>query len=304
MLTTAFREQKPSRDQLQVMLGRLQSKLDAVEATIDHVNDNLPSSISDYVQTLESKFNNTKDQTKADVENYINGMYECMKDETGSGTGCKQFTGSTDSTIASLLGESNAFAQSAIFSYLTQANGGYIDSLRSEANRLRDEISQIYSLLGEASPYLGGLTDSSLLSVANLTNEYKSDQWLQFEYNSASSSNSQTDSSSFSSSSSSGGFGGFFFGGSGSSYSQTQTSSHAYKLATSNLTVKGELLKVNIKRPWFRPEIFSDPGLTFVSITVYHHCSILHWQSIHEHDSCFLLTKALHSQQESISTCI
>ena len=267
IMTAAFREQRPSRDQLQIMLGKLQSRLDAIEATIDYVN-HIPSSVSSYIHALIANFNTTKSKTKADVQSYIDSMYKCMTDKTGIEDDCKRFGGGTDSTIKSLLSEANAFARSAIFSYLSQPNGGYTDSLRSEANRLKGEMSRIYSLLGEASPYLGGLTDASPLAIANLTDEYKDDQWLQFEYNSASSSSRQDDSYEYSSSSTSGGFHFFFFGGGGSSYSQSEERTHEYALATANLTVKGELLRVNIKRPWFKPEIFDDPGLTYVSITI------------------------------------
>ena len=189
-----------------------------------------------------------------------------MTDKSGVGKQCKTFEGSIDSTLTFLTNKSNTFASSASFSYLTQANGGYIDSLRSEANRLKGEMSRIYSLLGEASPYLGGLTDATPLAIANLTDEYKDDQWLKFEYNSASSSSRQDDSREDTTFSVGGGFRHFFFGGDMSYSSKSEERTNEYKLAKADLTVKGEILRVNIKRPWFKPEIFDDPGLKYVSM--------------------------------------
>lgn len=42
-------------------------------------------------------------------------------------------------------------------------------------------------------------------------------------------------------------------------------------MMNSHLRVKGELLRVNIKRPWFKPELFEMPGITFVS----HACTLI-----------------------------
>ena len=221
------------------------------------------TTVTTNVNTLNGSFNNAKSTAKTDIETYIDKMYTCMMEASGSGTDCKAFSKSSDAAIASLLKASHAYTRREIVSYFA-ADGGYISSLESEANHLKDEISRIQALLVEASSFIDGL--SSHISVANITDEYKSDQWLQFKYDSTSSSSSQDSSHSFSSSSSGGGFGGFFFGSSGSSYSRSEEQTHENKLAKCNMTVKGELLRVNIKRPWFKPEIFDEPGLTYVSI--------------------------------------
>ena len=258
-----FREQKLSRDQLQIILGRLQSKLDTVDATIKHVKSTgNTAKVTANVNTLNGTFNTAKTTAKTGIENYIGNMYKCMMEASGSGTDCKAFSKSSDAAVASLLKESHAYTRREIFSYFV--DGGYISSLESEASHLKDEISRIQALLVDASSSIDGL--SSHISVANITDEYKSDQWLQFKYDSTSSSSSQESSHSFSTSSSGGGFGGFFFGSSGSSYSRSEEQAHENKLAKCNMTVKGELLRVNIKRPWFKPEIFDEPGLTYVSI--------------------------------------
>ena len=58
----------------------------------------------------------------------------------------------------------------------------------------------------------------------------------------------------------------FFFFSAGGSYSYNKnTHDYSQKLASASLKAKGELLRVNIKRPWFKPEIFDIPDLTYVS---------------------------------------
>ena len=269
MIIVPFREQRPSRDQLQLMLGKLQSRLDAVESSINFVNniqsDSDSASIRQHLENLKNNLNGIKGDAKDNVKDYIRSMYQCMTDETGVGEQCKALKNSINSTLASLVDEANAFASLETFSYLIQANSGYINSLTSEANRLKNEISRINSLLGEASSYLGGLTEAAPLAIANLTDEYKDDQWLQFDFSSTSANTEQDDSHEYSKAYGGGGFHFFFFGGGSSSNSESEKKTHAYKLAKADIAVKGELLRVNIKRPWFKPQVFDDPGLNFVS---------------------------------------
>ena len=234
-----------------------------MQATIDHVKSHIPDAVTQYVTNLNTTLTSSKSTVKTNVQQYIDDMYKCMMDETGQGSDCDTFNESSTTALKSLLNQSNAYTRKEFLSYMTKTNGDYVNSLEKEASQLKDEISRIRFLLTEASPSIDSL--SSHISVANITNEYKNDQWLQFEYDSKSSSSSQDDSHSFSSSSSSGGVDGFFFGSSSSSYSQTEERDHEYKLSKSDMKVKGELLRVNIKRPWFRPEIFHEPGLTYVS---------------------------------------
>ncbi len=252
------------------MLGKLQSRLDATETTITFVQEiKTGSDVHRYVNDLKDRFDFLKQQASANVTSHLNMMYTCMIDNTGTGPECKKFQKNAKPTINSLVAQSDEYASSEFLRYLTEPNGNYIESLKNEANRLKDEMSRIYSLLGEASPYLGGLIDASSLAIANLTNEYKDDQWLQFEYESSDSSSKTDDTHTTSSSSTGGGAHFFFFGGGGSSSSSSDERTHENKLAMANISVKGELLRVNIKRPWFKPEIFDDPGLTYVSCVLY-----------------------------------
>ena len=252
------------------MLGKLQSRLDATETTITFVQEiKTGSDVHQYVNDLKHRFDFLKQQASENVTNHLNMMYQCMIDNTGTGPECENFQKNAKPTINSLVAQSNEYASSEFLRYLTEPNGNYIESLKNEANRLKDEMSRIYSLLGEASPYLGGLIDASSLAIANLTNEYKDDQWLQFEYESSDSSSKTDDTHTTSSSSTGGGAHFFFFGGGGSSSSSSDERTHENKLAMANISVKGELLRVNIKRPWFKPEIFDDPGLTYVSCVLY-----------------------------------
>ena len=238
---------------------------------IDYVVDRIPpdGDVAGYITKLNANLTNAQTAAKSKLQEFLDKMYECMIDKTGNGTHCQEYEKDKLDTINSLVAEADSYVSAESIGVLTKTDGMYVQSLKQEADHLRDESSKIYSLLGETSPYLGGIIDSSPLAIANLTDEYKDDEWLQFEFNSAESYHrSDDDKESVSIASN---FGGhfLFFGGSSSYSSQTDTHAHEEKLALSNLKAKGELLRVNIKRPWFKPEVFDDPGLTYVSCIVH-----------------------------------
>ena len=136
---------------------------------------------------------------------------------------------------------------------------------------LDDEISELRSLLSTAP------SSSLAASLVDNTVSDPNDRWLSFEYNSQSTSIEQIQSSSYSVY---------------SSYSSSYTSSNSYNwwsnsdssrsssysagsstldsLTNSSIVVKGKILKVSIQRPWFRPDIFKNTRIGFVSVHAYY----------------------------------
>ena len=104
------------------------------------------------------------------------------------------------------------------------------------------------------------------------------DKWLSFSYSSASDSTEETYSTyqSYTASYSTSSAGNWWAsqGSAGSSSTSTTTSTSSSdsgssvmnSVSNSNIVVKGKLLKVNIQRPWFRPDLFSNARLGLVSI--------------------------------------
>ena len=124
---------------------------------------------------------------------------------------------------------------------------------------------RLYTMLGEMDPLTGGILDADQLAIANLSDTYKNDNWLQFSFDSNSMDERTEESSSYQLTTVSGGVHFLFFHISGSHTHSKQTSHFEQQLAQSKMKAKGKLLRVNIKRPWFKPEIFEDPTLNFVS---------------------------------------
>ena len=150
------------------------------------------------------------------------------------------------------------------FLWNTGNKDSYIQYLKGQKDKLIVQQDKLYSMLGEMDPLMGGILDADQLAIANLTDTYKDDNWLEFSFDSTSDYAHTDQSSSYESISSSGGLHLFFFH-IGGSYTHTKQTSHFdQQLASSQMKARGKLLRVNIKRPWFRPEVFEDPQLNFV----------------------------------------
>ena len=135
---------------------------------------------------------------------------------------------------------------------------------------LDDEISELRSLLTTAP------SSSLAASLVDNTVTDPNDRWLSFEYNSQSTSVEQIQSSSYSvyssySSSYTSSNSYNWWSQSDSSYSSSYSagSSTLDSLTNSSIVVKGKILKVSIQRPWFRPDIFKNTRIGFVSVHAY-----------------------------------
>ena len=137
-----------------------------------------------------------------------------------------------------------------------------------------DELSDLRALLTTATT-----TSSLASSLINQNLIDPNDNWLSFEYNSQSESDESLQrsqysvySSSVKSYASSGSYSWWgrtgSYSGSSSSASSSGSSSEGSafnSLTKANITVHGKILKVSIQRPWFRPDIFKNGRLGFVS---------------------------------------
>jgi hypothetical protein len=143
-------------------------------------------------------------------------------------------------------------------------------------NLIEDELGDLRALLTTAS------TTSSLASSLVTQNFVDpNDNWLSFEYSSQSESEEALQTSQYSAYSSSvksyqssASYSWWHQTGSyqGSSSSTSSSSSDSKgssfnSLTKANLTVRGKILRVSIQRPWFRPDLFKNSRLGFVSCT-------------------------------------
>ena len=245
------------------MYGRIISKSHAIEAMIDAVRQ---SDLTSEVEGSKQKYEKLQESAKTNIAKYIKKQYKCLNDSTGAKNECLAYDQLRESLIEILHDESLAFSSYQNMNYYknNQSKTQYINYLQREKSALDAQGLRIQALLGDTGPYLGGFLDSSTLTVANVTDARKDDQWTQFEFNRDLYQKSTSQKSKSESVTSQWSFNWFFVGGSGEYSHHRSTSSYRDQILESNMQVKGEFLRVTIKRPWFKPEVFENPEFTYV----------------------------------------
>ena len=241
------------------MYGRIISKSHAIEEMIKAVEQ---SDLTSEVEGSKRKYEKLQESAKKNISKYIEKQYKCLDDSTGAKNECLAYDQLRESLIEILHNESLAFS-----SYQNMKNNQsktqYINYLQREKSALDTQELRIQALLGDTGPYLGGFLDSSILTVANVTNA-RDDQWMQVEFNRDLYLRTTSQKSKSDSVTTQWGNNGLFVSGSvGFSYHRN-LGSYRDQILKSNMQVKGEFLRVTIKRPWFKPEVFENPEFTYV----------------------------------------
>lgn len=248
--------QRPSRDQLQQMLGRVLSKQNAVNAMIEAANSQ--KNLADI-----SSLNDARSHANETVRDTMDQRYRCLVNGDGQNQICQDFRTKQAEAILAIHEEADSFTNYQTIVYNVKSKSNYIAALRKQISVFEEQERQIHALLDVSIPFLGQILDNSNLYVANLTEAYRDDQWLRFSFNSEQYHLEQDTEKTSLSTSSSWKVGGFFFGASHSSSYHKDTAHFHKEFSQSHLSAKGELLRVTIKRPWFRPDLFQDPDFDF-----------------------------------------
>ena len=181
---------------------------------------------------------------------------------------CKNLTNDTGKAVDITFTKADVNLQYQSTAFALNSGNGSNSFLQSRVSTLRHELAELEDELKRTEPYLGPVIGDTqdLNQLRNETEQNLDDEWLQFQYNSESESTSSSrDSSSLNVATGlSVGVPGMSFG-LGFNMGKGDTD---LKMAISKTSVKisGELLRVTIKRPWFKPSIFEDESLYFVSI--------------------------------------
>ena len=254
------------------MSGKVRAKIGAIDAMM-----NATRSSNTNVNNLKTSYSNLQMESKRNITTYLQEELQCVADSTGRGRNCVSYDTSRDDIIQGLAEEAEMFATYQHVNYYYQFYDSYIKSLQNEKNKLETQLQSIESLLGEATPYLGGLLDATPLEVASLQDTYRDREWLQFEFDSSQFEEQKDAESTSESITADMGFHILFFHVGGSYSYNKDTTYNSDQLAQSRMRVKGEMLRVNIKRPWFKPELFDNPELDYVSFIklVYVECIII-----------------------------
>jgi hypothetical protein len=181
--------------------------------------------------------------------------------DTGSADSCEIMSNQSAVLLSALRKEAEAIAHYGSYNKRTNI----VDVLNDIKSKLETKKNNILSALREVNPLLGSIVKSNPDVIESVINSRKEDQWLQFEFDSK----EMEENSKFTSIRTRSEFKtsrrGWF-----SKSSTTRIKTYSYEkfeseMDQADLKAKGKLLRVNIKRPWFKPEVFDERKLNFVS---------------------------------------
>ena len=258
MFIHTIRELKLSADQINVLITYLEIRKTILSAMINFTC-NTTGALDGSGQISEIGGN---------VTSLMEQRCQCINNG-GTGTYCLNFL----QGISSLNKGTDSTAFSAIA-------GKGLDALEGNPNAIQSEIDDINRKLDSLESELSGVGyDLPGFATAPLGPQpTPDDDWFQFDYNSKTerekveASSQQTSASldvSYKSKS------GFSFGGSGSYSKQTQDNFNSF--SSDDVRVSGELLRVSVQMPWFRPELFNEKKLTLVRTICINNNNIIHY---------------------------
>ena len=200
----------------------------------------------------QTEYNNSTNAVGTNVTDLMRARCDCFK-KGNTGTECESYTAG--------LGTLNGVASTSAINYLVYQGfaslAGNPDAINREIEKIDAELSSLGDDLNDAG---FGLPEISSVPVG--PQPAAADNWLQFDYNSKTEDQreeSETTSTSF----------GYDFGSSfnifsvSGSYSRS-TSDQFSSFKSTEVRVAGELLRVTVQMPWFRPEIFREKRFTLV----------------------------------------
>lgn len=253
------------------MLGRVNAKLNVIDQMIEfYTSSDHGDPINSYATHLNQTFATYQNQLPEKVTSYLKAQLTCMYDsmshpDESHVPGCDDYDSKSDDLLKSLSEEATAMADREDYLLNPSRKEDYLKYLNNQKSDLNGQRERLFTMLGEMDPFTGGILEADQLAIANLSDTYKGDNWLQFSFDSSAMYENTQESSSYELTTASGGIHILFFHIGGSYTHSKQTSHFQQHLAQSRMKAKGKLLRVNIKRPWFKPEMFEDPTLNFVS---------------------------------------
>ena len=256
----------------------LQSELDTLNATAQFISVG-QGKAEQATNALEQRVNYTSQKRDNATKAAVNTRNECMNNRatntsqsTGAEDPCNKFQQAANSAVDATFQQAQASSEYFSASFLLKSNEQFQNFMQSRMAALERQITQLNSQLDNLKGnqvYLGEIAESEELKAINENGEQDHDsQWLKFDYNSDST-HIDTEQETQSTSVSAGisvGFGPAASVGLSSHYGEgTAEMKNAFNSA--NLQASGELLRVFIKRPWFKPSLFDNTILNFVSVT-------------------------------------
>ena len=222
--------------------GLLSSQKKFLKRTRDH-DGSMCKVLNDKIGSEERAYNEGKTQLGTNTASLLNAQCNCA---LNGGTACETYNKDLTETLDSFGAQARKYQYLKALEALRGGNKDAIDSLIQEVD---DEMSSL-----ESDPLSVKVPE---VAQAFPPVDFYRDNWLQFSYDSRKSVQKNTNEQKSSSISIGISFGipGLFNIGANVGFSK-QTGNVFQKLSTLDTKVSGQLLRVSIQKPWFRPEIF------------------------------------------------
>ena len=262
------RVQNPTRAEVQHLLGEIQSKIDYLTQEIDFY-ERPNAKLDGYARDLEAKSSTQSAVRGRATDTYVQKELECSVQNMGiatSGDSCAALLSSSSNLTDALNNEADSIANAGDYKWASANKERHINKLNETRAELVGLRAKVRASVGEVDPFSGGITQSDPDVIEAIIDSKKGDKWLEFEFDSEEM-ESQTTVNTYSRSYKLSGRAKFlgFTVASGSVSGGISGRDLSYEMSQANLKAKGKLLRVHIKRPWFKPEVFDDRNLDFVS---------------------------------------
>lgn len=248
-----------SRDELQSKIGELEAKKRVLEAlTVAEPSNELKEKLEALKGNLNTSNNGlTSYSTKTEElrQTCLSSRIaaKATGDTSGITTECKKYEEAALNASANILGNSELYLCVSDLDFQINNVAATREAMRAAIAELDEEIEDLRIKLTTA-----GIKLTQLASHAADSQEQLDSQWLQFEFDSAHETRSSKSSSKHTSVAASFKASGFLWSARASySYSRSESSFQS-AMNSAEVNVKGELLRVTVQRPWFRPSLFKS----------------------------------------------
>ena len=248
------------------MLSRIETKIATLDGIIFFYQTS-NTTLDGWGKSLQNRKDEQSTKRNNALSSYLGKELECTIESMGvnttGGKSCASMSKLSQDLTSYLANEADATAN--VGDYVWSNKGEYVKSLKAEKEELETQKQLVKASLGKVDPLIGGVLNSDPIVIASIIDSKKEDQWMQFAFDSEDFKQDTSYKSSHTSISASARAGGWFWSA-GYSYSRSKSkTSFQDAMSQSTLKAKGKLLRIHIKRPWFKPEVFDDRNLNFVS---------------------------------------
>ena len=248
-----------NRDELQSTIGELEAKKRVLKAlTVAEPSVELKGKLAELI--------NSRDDSNTQLTNYSstteNLRQSCLAsriEAKAAGSTNEQTPECKEYEEAALSASTNIFGNSELFLCVADLDFqiNHINETREALDKAIDELDKEINIL-QLKLATADAKFTSLAKHAADSQDQLDSQWLQFEFDSTKTTFSTSSSRKHFSTAASYKAGGFLWSARASfSYSKSE-SSFERKMNSADVNVKGELLRVTVQRPWFRPSLFKS----------------------------------------------